>query len=104
VARAALAEARDRSLTTAPAQRVPPPERPLVKKVLEDASASAFHVGLGVGALLVLAGGVVSLVGIQNPRRSVPCADCAGGALVGASQDLGRLPEFELPEPAGARA
>jgi EmrB/QacA subfamily drug resistance transporter len=103
-ARAAVAEARDRSLTTAPAQRVPHPERPLVRKALEDASASAFRVGLGIGALLVLAGGVVSLVGIQNPRRSVPCADCAGGALVGASEDLGRLPELDLPAAAPARA
>jgi EmrB/QacA subfamily drug resistance transporter len=103
-AKAAIAEAKDRSITTEPANRVPPAERPVVREALEDASASAFHVGLGIGALLVLTGGVVSLVGIRNPRRSVPCADCPGGALVGASEDLGRLPEAELPVPAGARA
>jgi EmrB/QacA subfamily drug resistance transporter len=101
-ARAAVAEAKDRSLTTAPAQRVPPPERPVVKQVLEDASASAFRVGLGIGAVLVLSGGIVSLVGIQNPRRSVSCEGCPGGALVGASEDLRRMPELELPEPVGA--
>jgi EmrB/QacA subfamily drug resistance transporter len=103
-ARAAVAEAKDRSITTKPAERVPPPERPVVKDALEDASASAFRLGLGIGAVLVLSGGVVSLVGIQNPRRSVPCADCPGGALVGASEDLGRLPQLELPAAAGARA
>jgi MFS family permease len=104
-ARAAVAEAKDRSLTTAPAARVPAPERPRVKAALEGASATAFHVGLGIGAVLVLIGGVVSLVGIENPRRSVPCEDCAGGALVGASEDLGRLPpELELPAPAPAPA
>jgi hypothetical protein len=105
-ARAAVGEAKDRSLTTAPAQQVPPPERPVVRAALEDASASAFRLGLGIGAVLVLAGGVVSLVGIQNPRRSVPCADCGGGAIVGASEDLGRLPQLELPAaaPAGAAA
>jgi MFS family permease len=104
VARAAVSEAKDRSLTTAPAQRVPPLERPVVRAALEDASTSAFRLGLGIGAALVLAGGVVSLVGIQNPRRRVPCADCGGGAIVGASEDLGRLPELELPAaaPAGA--
>jgi EmrB/QacA subfamily drug resistance transporter len=102
VALAAVKEAKDRSLTTAPAQRVAPAERPVVKRALEDASESAFRVGLGIGAMLVLAGGVVSLVGIENPRRSVPCADCAGGALVGASEDLGRLPELELPTAAPA--
>jgi hypothetical protein len=104
-ASAAVAEAKDRSLTSAPAARVPAPERPRVKAALEGASATAFHVGLGIGAVLVLIGGVVSLVGIENPRRSVPCEDCAGGALVGASEDLGRLPpELELPAPAPAPA
>jgi MFS family permease len=103
-ARAAVAEATDRSITTEPAKRVPPGERPVVRKALEDASASAFHVGLGIGAVLVLAGGVVSLVGIQNPRRSVPCVDCPGGALVGASEDVGRLPRLEVPARAGAPA
>jgi MFS family permease len=101
-ARAAVAEAKDRSLTTAPAARVPPPERAQVRVALEDASTSAFRLGLGIGAGLVLVGGIVSLVGIENPRRSVPCEDCAGGALVGASEDLGRLPDFEVPEPARA--
>jgi hypothetical protein len=99
-----VAEAKDRSLTTEPAARVPPRERPAVRDSLERASTSAFDLGLGLGALLVLTGGVVSLVGIQNPRRDVPCEDCPGGALVGASEDLGRLPEFELPASAGARA
>jgi len=34
-----------------------------------EASVSAFHTGTLVGALLVIAGGVLSLVGIVNPRR-----------------------------------
>jgi MFS family permease len=100
---AAVAEAKDRSLTTEPANRVPPPQQAVVRAALEDASTSAFRLGLGIGSLLVLTGGVVSLVGIQNPRRSVPCADCPGGALVGASEDLGRRPAAE-PAPAGASA
>jgi MFS family permease len=103
-ANVAVAEAKDRSITTEPANRVPAAERPVVRAALEDASESAFRVGLGIGALLVLTGGVVSLVGIQNPRRSVPCEDCPGGALFGASEDLGRLPAVELPTPAGAGA
>jgi EmrB/QacA subfamily drug resistance transporter len=103
-AQAAVKEAKDRSITTQPAQRVPPPERPQVRAALEDASASAFHLGIGIGAGLVLVGGLVSLVGIENPRRSVPCEDCAGGALVGASEDLGRIPQLDLPrqEPVSA--
>jgi EmrB/QacA subfamily drug resistance transporter len=103
-AQAAVTEARQRSLSTAPADAVPPPQRATVKAVLEDASESAFQLGLGFGAGLVIVGGVVSLIGIQNPRRSVPCADCPGGALVGASEDLAHLTEVDLPAEAGAPA
>jgi EmrB/QacA subfamily drug resistance transporter len=103
-AQGAVKEAKDRSLTTQPAARVPPLERAEVKSALADASTSAFRVGLGIGAGLVLIGGVVSLVGIENPRRRVACEDCAGGALVGASEDVGKLPELELPQAAPARA
>ena len=100
-AQGAVAEAKDRSLGAAPAARVPAGERPRVREALEDASASAFHLGLGLGAGLVVVGGLVSLAGIRNPRRSVPCSDCPGGALVGASEDLGHLP---APALAGAGA
>jgi hypothetical protein len=40
-----------------------------------------------VTAGLVALGGALSAVGIENPRRSVPCAGCPGGAAVGASRD-----------------
>ena len=44
------------------------------------ASVDAFHVGIGICAVLVAAGGVLGLVGIRNPRREVRCEDCAEGA------------------------
>jgi EmrB/QacA subfamily drug resistance transporter len=104
-ASAAVTEAKDRSLTTQPAARLPAgPERAEVHAALAGASTSAFRLGIGIGAGLVLIGGVVSLVGIENPRRRVACEDCAGGALVGASEDVGKLPQLELPRPAPARA
>ena len=40
---------------------------------------------------------------VVNPRRSVPCEECPGGAFVGASRDLGRVsPSGAPPEPARA--
>jgi EmrB/QacA subfamily drug resistance transporter len=99
-ARAAVAEAKGRSLTVQPANKVPPPQRAEVRSALEDASVSAFRVAIGIGAALVIAGGVASLAGIQNPRRRVPSRDCPGGALVGASTDLARAPEEPTPAPA----
>jgi hypothetical protein len=51
---------------------VPPPERAVVTTGLEDASTSTFHFGIGIGALLVFAGGVVSLVCSVVVARSRP--------------------------------
>jgi hypothetical protein len=48
---------------------------------------------------------VISVFGIRNPRRKVAAADCPGGAICGASREVGRgtrqLPE-RAPEPARA--
>jgi hypothetical protein len=95
--RSAVAEAKDRSITTAPAERVPAPERERVRTALAGSSTSAYRLGLGIGGILVIAGGIVSLVGIANPRREVRCEECPGGALVGASEDHAHTaPEREV--------
>jgi EmrB/QacA subfamily drug resistance transporter len=75
---------------------VPAGERGPVRAALVDASVHSFRIGIGIGAGLAILGGLVALVGIQNPRRRVPCADCPGGALAGASTDLA---ESELGPP-----
>jgi hypothetical protein len=61
----------------------------------------AFHVGIAISATFVALGGIVGLVGIRNPRRSVPCADCPGGQLAGQPVDAAReRPVAPLPAPA----
>ena len=35
--------------------------------MLNDASVSAFHAGILTVAVLIMAGGVISLIGIRNP-------------------------------------
>jgi EmrB/QacA subfamily drug resistance transporter len=79
-ARQAVAQARTRPLVTT-AGGVPTPERAVVHRALTDASVHAFHVLMAVAAGLALLGGAVALLGIENPRRRVRCADCPGGAL-----------------------
>jgi hypothetical protein len=66
------------------------PDRTVVRAALVDASVSSFRLGMEIGAALAVVGGVVALVGIENPRRRVLCADCPGGALAGASEDTAR--------------
>jgi EmrB/QacA subfamily drug resistance transporter len=87
--RRAAEEAKKRPLTTNPGS-VPPSERPTVERALERASVRAFHVGIGLSGGLVIAGGVISALGIRNPRRKVAAEECPGGAIYGASRDLGR--------------
>jgi hypothetical protein len=48
---------------------------PAVRAAVQDASVSAYRLGLGVGGALVIVGGIVSLLGIVNPSRAE--RDCA---------------------------
>jgi MFS family permease len=78
----------------------PPPG---VEREVTESSVDAFRLAAGSSALLMLLGGLVSAVGMARPRREVPCADCPGGALVGASEEVGRV-RVRVPrrEPASA--
>jgi EmrB/QacA subfamily drug resistance transporter len=96
-ARGAIDEARSRPLTDTVPDDLSPAERASAQAVLRDASESAFGVGIVVSALLTAAGGVVSAIGIQNPRRHVAASECPGGAICGASRQVG------APEHGGAR-
>ena len=83
-ARTALEHARTQPLVTT-VTGVAPPDRATVREVLVSSSVDSFRLGIGIGAGLVIVGGIVSLVGIVNPRRKVRCADCPGGALAPAN-------------------
>jgi EmrB/QacA subfamily drug resistance transporter len=86
-ARAAVEEARSRPLARVDLSGLPAAERRVVAAAQDAASIDAFHVAMGVGALLVALGGVLGAVGIQNPRREVSARECPGGQLAGAPRD-----------------
>jgi EmrB/QacA subfamily drug resistance transporter len=79
---------------------------PAVRVAVQDASVSAYRLGLGVGGALVVLGGIVSLVGIVNPRRAE--RDCSEERSHGPARlqtpciENGELPVVRLParEPA----
>jgi EmrB/QacA subfamily drug resistance transporter len=56
-----------------------------VASAAEQASLHSFHLGVGIAAVLVAAGGLIGVLGIRNPRTEVPAESCAGGQLVGAT-------------------
>ena len=69
-------------------------------EAVQAASVHAFRVGIGISVVLVAFGGVLGLAGIRNPRRAVPCEDCAGGQLAGQPVDTARERPPALAQPA----
>jgi EmrB/QacA subfamily drug resistance transporter len=91
-ARSAVAQARQQTLARVPESAAGPE----VASAVQSASVHAFHVGIGISASLVALGGLLGLAGIRNPRRTVRCADCAGGQFAGQPVDAGHAPRREL--------
>ncbi len=101
----AVADAKRQPLAGDVPPSVRAPERRTLEDALKDASVTAFRFGIGIAGGLVLLGGVVSAVGIRNPRRKVAAADCPGGAICGASEEIARdLPHVRRSGRAGAPA
>jgi len=48
-----------------------------------DASTAAFHLGIGIAGLLMVAGGVVAGFGIVNPKRQIEAVPAGGAAPAG---------------------
>src|SRR5205823_4197591 len=70
-AQSAVAQARRQTLT-----RVDPARAGSdVAHAVQTASVHAFHVGIGISAVLLAAGGLLGLAGLRNPRRVVRCED-----------------------------
>ena len=97
-ARTAVAQARRSTLA-----RVDPARAGVqVAHAVQVASVDAFHVAIGISAVLVALGGVLGLVGIRNPRRVVRCEDCAGGQIAGQPLDAARARVADAAAGAGA--
>jgi hypothetical protein len=91
-AKHAVAKAREKPLGAAPTRGLDPPEAKRVDQAVADSSTSAFHVGVGICGGLMIVGGLISAVGIENPRRrgvhvagrAATAGDCGGGSGVEA--------------------
>jgi EmrB/QacA subfamily drug resistance transporter len=80
---AALERAKEQPLAVVSVEGVPEDLRASVRQGAQDASVGAFRVGIGISTVLVALGGLLGLLGIENPRRRVDASDCAGGQLAG---------------------
>ncbi|HEV3093990.1 MAG TPA: MFS transporter [Solirubrobacteraceae bacterium] len=95
-ARAAVAEAKKLPLGRPDTAGLLPAQARAVTAAADEASLDAFHLGLGIAALLVAAGGLAGAIGVRNPRRAVLAEECEGGQLVGAALDAAGCHEGDL--------
>lgn len=79
----AVAEAKKQPLAVPTANTLPPTEAERVRAASADASTSAFHLGVLIGGLLMIVGGVVAGLGIENPRRPIEAVPTRGAAQAG---------------------
>jgi EmrB/QacA subfamily drug resistance transporter len=97
----AVANAKDRPLAVAEPDNVPQPERARIEVATRDASVDAFHLGMGISAVVVIAGGLIAAVGVENPRRRTHAETSPAGAICGAPECVG---DVQRGEPAAAGA
>jgi EmrB/QacA subfamily drug resistance transporter len=96
----AIDQAKDRPLAITRPDDVQPQERQALEAASRDASVDAFHVGIGISALITIAGGLIAAVGIENPRRRTHAEQCAGGQMYGAPEHAGHPHRATEPAPA----
>ena len=89
--RAAVAQAKELTLGRPSVAGLPRHEAVAITVASGQSSLEAFRVGIGVCSALVIIGGLIGAVGIQNPRRVVRARQCSGGQLAGAPLDAAGL-------------
>jgi predicted MFS family arabinose efflux permease len=99
-AEARLAAARDRALSPVDVRGLPPDDRAVVARAVQDAGVKTFHLSALIGAAMLAGAGVLGGVLLRNPRRPTAARCCAGGQFVGAPEEAGR----ERPSTAPATA
>jgi len=104
----AVVEAKRQPLAVPSTENLPPPAAARVASASADASTSAFHLGVLIAGLLMIAGGIVSGLWIENPRRRIEAVASRGSAQAGecghgADADCGEAepvaPGSEAPAP-----
>jgi EmrB/QacA subfamily drug resistance transporter len=82
-ASAAIAKAKEKPLAVPETGALPPAQGERIESAAADASTSSFHLGIGIAGILMIAGGIVAGLGIENPRRRVEAVPTRGAAAAG---------------------
>jgi EmrB/QacA subfamily drug resistance transporter len=95
-AAAAVEEAKEKPLAVPAAENLPAAESDRVMAAAEDASTSSFRLGLGIAGVLMILGGIVAGIGVQNPkprRQAIPSRGSAQAGECGHSSECDEAPE-----------
>jgi EmrB/QacA subfamily drug resistance transporter len=79
----AVSDAKEKPLAVPETDRLTAAEADRIETAAADASTSSFHLGIGIGAVLMILGGIVAGLGIENPRRRVEAVPTRGAAAAG---------------------
>ena len=94
----AVAEAKEKPLAVPETDGIPAAEADQVVAAAEDASTSSFRLGIAIAGILMILGGIVAGLGVQNPRRQVEAIPSRGSAQAGEcghGSDADCAPEAE---------
>jgi EmrB/QacA subfamily drug resistance transporter len=78
-----VSDAKAQPLAVPKTGKLPPAQATRVRTASIDASTSAFHLGIGIAGLLMILGGLVSGIGIENPRSTREAVSSRGSATAG---------------------
>ena len=97
-------DAKAQPLTRGDVSDVPPDEADELDAALVDSSVSAFHLGILISIVLMVIGGLISLLSVQNPEPRPEREPSRGPGPAATAGECGRSAEREreAPEPAAA--
>jgi EmrB/QacA subfamily drug resistance transporter len=102
----AVSEAKEKPLAVPETDGMAPQEASRVTTAAAEASTSSFHLGIGIAGVLMIVGGIVAGIGIENPRRRIEAVPTRGAAQAGECghsadcDERGPVPSAsETPEP-----
>jgi EmrB/QacA subfamily drug resistance transporter len=79
----AVAKAKEQPLAVPDTDALRPFQAERVRAAAADASTSSFHLSVGIAGALMILGGIVAGLGIENPRRRVEAVPTRGAAAAG---------------------
>lgn len=82
-AASAVDEAKEKPLAVPETESVPGAEAERVVQAAEDASTASFRLGIGIAGILMIIGGIVAGLGVQNPKRRTEAIPSRGSAQAG---------------------